>query len=260
MKFPFLGIRIDDISKEELLKQYSLDIDQNKKTLTVTSNLDTLRLCYKDKEVREAYNLGTYSTIDGVPLLWIAKWLKLKNLKTKISGSDLGIDVLKLLNEKKGKLFLFGGKEGVAIKAKEKINEQYPNINVVGTSTPEFGYEKNEELCKQYIEEINASKPDVVFLCTGCPKTEKFFAKHYDLFTNAAYFTIGATIDFIAGSVKRAPKWMSKIGLEWLYRLTKDFRRLFKRYWLDGWFLIKIWFVTHFNKKKVDRLNDELSS
>ena len=92
MKFPFLGIRIDDISKEELLKQYSLDIDQNKKTLTVTSNLDTLRLCYKDKEVRAAYNLGTYSTIDGVPLLWIAKWLKLKNLKTKISGSDLGID------------------------------------------------------------------------------------------------------------------------------------------------------------------------
>lgn len=256
MKKCILGVKIDVIGKEELLRCYDKDIDQHNKTLTVTSNLDTLRLCYKDKEVRDAYNSGTYSTIDGVPLFWIAKWCKIKDFKEKISGSDLGIDVLKLLNKKKGNLFLFGGKEGVAQKAKEKINEQYPNINVVGTSTPEFGYEKNEELCKKYIEEINASKPDVVFLCTGCPKTEKFFYKHYDLFADAAYFTIGATIDFIAGSVKRAPKWMSKIGLEWLYRLTKDFRRLFKRYWLDGWFLIKIWFVAHFNKKRIKQLND----
>ena len=260
MKRVIFCLKFNTESKEELLEQYVSFINENKKNITITPNLDFLRIAYKNKEVRDVFNKGTICTIDGTPILWIAKWTKVKDCKHKVPGSDLAMDVLKLMNEHHYSLYLFGGKEGVAEKAKEKINENYPNIEVKGTLTPEFGFENNEELCQKYIEQMNAANADVVFLCTGAPKTEKFYIKHEDMFANSTYFSIGATIDFIAGSIKRAPKWMRKIGLEWLYRMFKDFRRLFKRYWLDGWFLVKVWFMTHFKKKKVQKMMVEIEN
>lgn len=257
MKKIILGVKFDNKTKEELIQEYIECVENKKKVITMTPNLDILRLCYKKPSIRKVFNQADYSTVDGVPLLWIAKWLKIKGC-IKVSGSDLGIDVLKTLNEKSYSLFLFGGKPSVAEKAKEQININYPNINVVGCLSPEFGYENNEELCKKYIDEINSKKADFVFICTGAPKSEIFFVNHKDLFGPSCYLSIGATIDFIAGNIKRAPKWMSKVGLEWLYRLTKDFRRLFKRYWLDGWFLIKVFFMCLFSKKKIEKMNSEI--
>jgi len=257
MKKRLLHISFNTENEEELLSFYEQAIKEKKKVFTLTPNLDHLRVSYKDKVFKDVINKADVSTVDGVPILWIAKWLKIKEIKNKISGSDLSIKMLELLNKIGGSLFLFGGKDGVAELAKDKISKDYPNIIVKGLLTPVFSYETNDDLCSEYIKTINDSKSDVVFLCTGAPKTEKFFAKYYDKFDNSCYFSVGATIDFIAGNIKRAPQWMSKFGLEWLYRLTKDFKRLFKRYWLDGWFLIKIWFICHFKKKKVKQLMDE---
>ena len=258
MKKNILHLKFNTESEQELLALYNDAIDKKEKAITVTPNLDFLRLAYKNEKVKEVMNNADYSTVDGKPILWIAKWIKEKDFKYKVSGSDLSMKVLDLLEKRSGSLFLFGGKDGVAEKAKERINKDYPHINVVGALTPTFGYEKDDTLCKQYIEEINKGNANVVFLCTGCPKTEIFFDTYRDLFNNAVYFSVGATIDFIAGNIKRAPVWMSNVGLEWLYRLFSDFRRLFKRYWLDGWFLIKLWFICHFNKKKVKKLMGEL--
>ena len=249
MKRRVLYLDINTESESELLEAYKQAITVKEKTMTVTPNLDFFRIAYKNLEVRNVINAASFSTVDGKPVLWIAKWLKIKDLKYKISGSDLGMSVLKMMDENGFSIFLFGGKPGVAEKAIERINIDYPNVKIAGFLTPEMGYEKNRDLCLEYISQINAAKPDVVFLCTGSPKTEIFFEEYRDTFAPSCYFSLGATIDFIAGSIKRAPKWMSKIGLEWLYRLFSDFRRLFKRYWLDGWFLIKMWFICHFSRK-----------
>lgn len=239
-------------SMDEMIQLYIDSTNKGEKTFTLTPNLDFLRLSYKDKEFFDIINNATFSTIDGKPILWIAKWLHIKDFKYKISGSDLAVRLLKIMNEHGYSLFLFGGKEGVAEKAKENIQKEYPNIKIVGTLTPDFGYEKDEEKSLNYIEIINNSNAQFVYLCTGTPKTEKFYSKYEDKFKNANYLSVGATIDFIAGNIKRAPKWMSKCGLEWLYRLSKDFKRLFKRYWLDGWFLVKMWFLCHFKRKKMN--------
>lgn len=254
MKDYITYLKFDDCSKEELLSNYKTDIANHRKAITVTPNLDDLRLTYKNEALRHRINSADYSTIDGKPILWLAKLTKKKNFKYKISGSDLTVDLLKLADENKYRIFIFGGKEGVAEKAKANIEKDYPNAIVAGTCCPDFGYEKDEEKSKRYIEEINAAQADIILLCTGFPKSENFYFDHIDEFNPGLYFTVGASVDFIAGNIKRAPKWMSKIGLEWLYRLSKDFRRLFKRYWLDGWFLLKIINVSIFNKKKILRL------
>lgn len=256
MKRIILGVKFNTETKEELLDLYKTDIEAKNKVITMPSNLDTLRMSYKSRRVRKYFNSATYSTIDGVPLLWIAKWLKIKDCNNKISGSDLGIDVLEMMNKNNYSLFVFGGKEGITEKAVENIQAKYPNIRITGYLSPKFGYESNKELCKQYVNAINESKPDVVFLCTGAPKTEKFYYDNKNELIESCYFCLGATIDFIAGAIKRAPKWMSKIGLEWLYRLGKDFQRLFKRYWLDGWFLIRVWFAIRFRKGKIKKITN----
>jgi len=236
MKDYITFLKFDDLSPDELLKCYEQDILNNKKVITETPNLDGLRVAYKDCFIRRSINFADYSTIDGTPILWLAKLIHKKQFRYKISGSDLVPMVLELANEKGFTVTLFGGKEGVAEKAKAKIEKNYPNVRVVSTMCPEFGFEKNKEQSLSYIQQINDSKANIILLCTGFPKSERFFFENYDSFGPGLYFNVGATIDFLAGSIKRAPKWMSKIGLEWFYRLFKDFRRLFKRYWLDRCF------------------------
>ena len=240
MKDYIVHLSFDDISQEELVKCLNEDIKAKRKVTVVTPNLDGLRVSYKNEELRQFINSSDYVTIDGKPVLWIAKWCKKKNFKYKISGSDLVPRMLEEANKFSYSICIFGGKEGVADKARDNILNKYSNIQTIHTICPEFGFEENESLCRKYVNQINGFNADIVLLCTGFPKTELFFMKNKDQFKNSAYFFVGATVDFLAGNIKRAPKWMSDCGLEWLYRLSKDFRRLFKRYWLDFWFLVKI--------------------
>ena len=254
MKDYITYLKFDNLNKEEMLKEFENNIDNHTKKITVTPNLDFLRLSYKDDDFRKIINCADYSLVDGKPILWLAKLLKKKKFKYKISGSDFSNDLLELANKKNYSIVLFGGKNGVAEKAKENINLKYPNVQVKLTLCPDFGYQNDKEKCIYYINQINDAKADIIFLCTGAPKTEKFYFMYESLFGDSTYLCVGATIDFLAGNIKRSPKWMSNIGLEWLYRLSKDFKRLFKRYWLDFWFLIKIIFVCIFNKKKFEKM------
>lgn len=250
MKKNIAYLQFNTESKFEMLAIYKERILNKEKNWTVTPNLDFMRFCYKNKDLIRVINSATYSTIDGKPILKIAKWLKINDFKERIPGSDLSIDILQMMNENHFSLFLFGGKDGVAKLAAGNIKETYPNIKIVGTLCPDFGYEKDKEKSLRYIRMINLAHSDVVFMCTGAPKTEIFIANNWELFESSTYLSVGATIDFLAGNVKRAPKWISKLGLEWFYRLTKDFKRLFKRYWKDGWFLIKMWFLCHFKSRR----------
>lgn len=257
MKDYITYLKFDDLSEEELFECFKDDIKNHRKAVIVTPNLDGLRVSYKDAELRKYINSADYSTIDGKPLLGLAKKEKKSQFKHKISGSDMIVDLLPISNVHHWTIMIFGGKEGVAEKAKENIEKKYPNVNVVKTICPEFGFENDEHLCEKYVDEINEAHSDINLLCTGFPKTEKFYFKYQSKFNTGLYFCVGATVDFIAGNIKRAPKWMSKIGLEWLYRLMKDFRRLLKRYWLDGCFLIKIWLLITFNHRKLLQIRED---
>lgn len=256
MKDYIAYLKFDDLSEEELIFQLEKSIVEKNKSVVSTINLDGMRICYKDSDLRKKINDADFVTIDGKPVLWIAKLCGKKKYKHKISGSDLTPKILKLANDKGYSVTIFGGKEGVADKAKKNIIKEYPNICVKKTICPNFGFEKDETLTDKYIFEINESQADIYLMCTGFPKTERFVFENMEKFENGLYLNVGATVDFIAGNIKRAPSWMQKCGLEWLYRLTHDFKRLFKRYWLDGLFLFKIVFICIFNKKKFEKMKN----
>ena len=131
-------------------------------------------------------------------------------------------------------IFILGAGEGIAAKAAENLCQKYKGLKVVGTYSPPFGFEKNENELRFITEMIHKAKPDILAVSLGSPKGEKYIYRNLKENRVPLSISIGATIDFEAGNVKRAPKWMAEHGLEWLYRITQDPKRLAKRYWNDA--------------------------
>lgn len=174
-----------------------------------------------------------------MPLVWISK-LKNTPIKEKVSGSDLFPRVCELAAKRKYSLFLLGAAEGIADKAAKKLKDKYDELNIVGTYSPSYGFEKNEDEIEKIIEMINKVKPDILAVGVGAPKQEKFIYNYRDKLNVPISLAIGASLDFEAGNISRAPKWMQNIGLEWFYRLCMEPKRMFKRYIVDD---LKIFFI-----------------
>lgn len=236
-KVKLLNISIDNISQAEFFEKC-------KSGVVFTPNVDHLMKLQSDPEFVNTYKDATYKLCDSKILFFISRFLGTP-IKEKISGSDLFPAFYQYhKNNEDIKIFLLGAREGVALKAQEKINAQVGRTMIVGAHSPSFGFEKNEEECAKMIELINQSGATVLAVGVGAPKQENFISKYKDQFTNIKIFlAIGATIDFEAGNIKRAPKWISEIGMEWLYRLLAEPKRLWKRYLVHGpsffWLILK---------------------
>ena len=147
--------------------------------------------------------------------------------------TDFVWDVCDLAVEKNYRVFLFGGKESVLEKGKERIQKKYPTLNICGHYSPPLGFETNSEELKRSLEMIKECKADILIVFLGCPKQERFIAKHKDEYQVPVSITMGGCIDFIGADIKRAPLWMQKSGLEWFFRFAQEPKRLFKRYFVD---------------------------
>ena len=171
--------------------------------------------------------------------MWISRWYG-RPIKEKICGSDLVPDLCKVAAKKGYSVFLLGAADGVAAKAAENLKRKYPGLKVVGTYSPPFGFEKD----KTEVEHINKmlfdSKADMLFVGMGVPKQDIFIYENMHKYQIPMSFSIGAAIDFEAGVQKRAPKWINKIGMEWLYRLFSNPKRMFKRYIIDDMKIFKL--------------------
>lgn len=236
-KVELLNVSLDNISQSEFLKSFTSGI-------VFTPNVDHLMKLQSDTEFFQTYKSATYKLCDSKILFYVSRFLGTP-IKEKISGSDLFPAFYEYhKNNDDIKIFLLGAREGVALQAQEKINSQVGRNMVVGAHSPSFGFEKNEEECLKIIDIINQSGATVLAVGVGAPKQEKFICKYKDKLPNIKIFlAIGATIDFEAGNIKRAPKWLSEIGLEWLYRLMAEPKRLWKRYLVHGpsffWLILK---------------------
>ena len=232
-----LNISIDNLSQSELLKKLNSGI-------VFTPNVDHLMKLQDDVDFLKAYDSASYKLCDSKILFYISRILGTP-LKEKISGSDLFPAFYEYhKNNEDIKIFLLGAREGVALEAQKKINSKIGRPIIVGAHSPSFGFEKDEEECSKMIELINQSGATVLAVGVGAPKQETFICKYKDKLPNIKIFlAIGATIDFEAGNIKRAPKWVSEAGLEWLYRLLSEPKRLWKRYLVHGpsffWLIFK---------------------
>lgn len=212
-----------------------------KPSYVVTPNVDHIVKLEKDYEFQAVYKEADLILTDGMPLIWISK-IKKTPIKEKVSGSDLFPEVCKLAAEKGYKLFLLGAADGVAAKAAENLRGKYNGLNVVGTYSPSFGFERKQEEVDKIIKIINNAKPDILAVGLGAPKQEKFIYTYRDKLNVPVSLAIGASIDFEADNIKRAPKWMQNNGLEWFYRLFKEPKRMFKRYLIDDLKIFKLIF------------------
>ena len=233
MRMDFLNTRVDNLTMEEALVKTQKLIEENKTTYVVTPNVDHIVVMEKDEEFSKLYREADLILTDGKPLIWISK-LYGTPIKEKISGSDFFPELCGLAAEKGYSIFILGAAEGVAAKAAENLQRKYPGLQIAGTYSPPFAFEKNAEELQKIETMIRAAKPTILAVSLGSPKGEKFIYRHKDTYGVPLSISIGATIDFEAGNVKRAPKWMSDHGLEWLYRMTKEPKRLAKRYVVDA--------------------------
>ena len=222
-----LNIDILSLAQQELLEQ--LD-----KGMLITPNVDHLVKLQSDKEFYEVYQKAEWVVCDSKILYLLSKLLK-HPLPEAIPGSSFFTSYyLYHKDDPNCRIFLLGAKEGVAKKAMERINEKVGRKMVVGAHSPSFGFEKNIEECHKLVEMVNRSGANVLLVGVGAPKQEKWIMKYRSQMPSVDLFmALGATIDFEAGTLSRAPQLWQKLGMEWLYRCLKEPRRLFKRYFID---------------------------
>lgn len=235
----FMNTEIDNLTMDETLIEIDKLIRLNKCAYVVTPNVDHIVQLEKDEELKRVYENASLILADGKPLIWISNFYKTP-IKEKISGSDLFPKVCDLAAKKGFTMYLLGAAEGVAAKAAKNLMQKYKGLNIVGTYSPPFGFEKDKKELDKIKDQIQKVHPDILVVGLGCPKQEKFMYHHCKELGVPISFGLGASIDFEAGNIKRAPKWMSEHGLEWLYRITQDPKRLAKRYLVDDMKIIGI--------------------
>lgn len=240
-RMKFLNTEVDNVTLEESLEIIEGYIVEKKPRYVVTPNVDHIVKIEEDDEFKIIYKNADLILTDGMPLIWISKWLK-KPIREKVSGSDLFPKVCELASNRGYKIFLLGAGDGVALEAAKNLKNKYRGLDIVGTYSPSYGFEKKEEEIEKIIEIINKAKPDVLAVGLGAPKQEKFLYKYKNRLNVPVSLGIGASIDFEAGNVNRAPRWMQKSGLEWFYRLCKEPKRMYKRYLIDDMKIIKLFF------------------
>ena len=211
--------------------QNNLEILPNKKLLINTINAHSYNTALKDSLFAEALTKGDVLIPDGASIVMACKWLKAKSQpKERIAGWDLFVYEMEKLNERGGKCFFMGSSEKVLALIRAKAAEVYPNITVE-TYSPPYKPEFTDDDNKTIIDAINNAKPDLLWIGMTAPKQEKWAYTHWnELDINCHCGTIGAVFDFFAGTVERAPIWWQEHSLEWLYRLLKEPKRMWRRY------------------------------
>lgn len=226
-KVAMLNVDIQSLTQQELLKR--LD-----KGVLITPNVDHLVKLQKDKDFYDVYQKAEWVVCDSKILYLMSKLLK-EPLPEAIPGSSFFTAYYMYhKNDRNCKIFLLGAAEGIAEKAMKNINEKVGRRIVVGAHSPSYGFEKNEQECEELVRIVNESGANVLLVGVGAPKQEKWIMKYRDRMPGVDVFmALGATIDFEAGTLKRAPKVWQRCGMEWLYRVIKEPKRLFKRYFVD---------------------------
>ncbi len=223
-----LNTSVDNIALADLLEKLRSG------GVVYTPNVDHLVKLQRDAEFYQIYKTADYRICDS-QILYLASRFLGQPIVEKISGSDLFPAFYRYYqSDETVRIFLLGASEGVAQRALEQINQTVGRDMVVQAHSPSFGFEKNEQECLDIIDLINASGANVLAIGVGAPKQEKWIFQYRDQLTSIKTFlAIGATIDFEAGNIARSPKWASTVGLEWLYRLICEPKRLWKRYLID---------------------------
>jgi N-acetylglucosaminyldiphosphoundecaprenol N-acetyl-beta-D-mannosaminyltransferase len=224
------GLSIDRLTRPEALRHVADLVSAGDGGFVVTPNIDHVVMAQRDSRLLQAYERAGLSLADGKPLLWMARALGMP-LPEKISGSDL-LDPLMAMAAAKGwRVFFFGSTRDVSAEAERRLTLRHPGLRVVGRDCSHWNPGGDAAATQSPVTRaIRASRADLVVVALGSPKQEIWMSRHEHEIAPAVALGLGASLDFAAGAVRRAPAWMSRAGFEWLFRLIQEPRRLAYRY------------------------------
>ena len=227
------GVELHAITEAQCIEHVLTSIAQGRGGSVVTPNLDIIRRCTQDLQFATLVSEADLVVADGTPLIWASK-LAGTPLPQRIAGSDL-IRSLTAAAAKAGRsIFLLGGDPGMAERAAGVLKTASPSLNVAGHYCPPFGFEKDPAEMDKIAALLAAARPDIIWVGLGSPKQENLINRLRDTLPAAWWLGVGISFSFLAGNVRRAPKLVQKLGLEWAHRLVQEPKRLFRRYLIDG--------------------------
>ncbi|HTN52308.1 MAG TPA: WecB/TagA/CpsF family glycosyltransferase [Anaeromyxobacter sp.] len=235
------AVPIDQVTFAGALEAIEALVARRRGGVVVTPNVDHVVIAERLPGFRAAYAAADLSLADGKPIVWASHLLGAP-LPEKISGSDLVLPLMDLAAARGWRVFLLGAGPGVGEAAAGRLRLER-RVNVVGTAAPRISLEPGAiDESEAAILSLRAADPQLVLVAFGAPKQELWMHRHRDRLAPAVLLGVGASLDFVAGRVRRAPRWVSRAGLEWLWRLLREPRRLWRRYLVeDPRFLAVLW-------------------
>jgi len=236
-RIEMFGVKIDPLRMDEAVGQVLAWASEPvaRCRYVVTPNVDHVVMLQEHAGLKAAYRDAGLVLVDGAPVLWSSRLLH-RPVPERVAGSDLVPALFSAANDRQPlRIFLLGAGPGVADRAMENIERRWPAVEVVGTYSPPLGFERDAAENESILSRIAEASPDVLIVGLGAPKQELWVHQHRERIDARVALCVGATIDFLAGEKARAPLWMQRVGLEWLYRVASEPKRLLKRYAKDAW-------------------------
>jgi len=227
-----LGVAIDRVTMAQALDRAEALMGGSRPAQLLTPNVDHLMRCRRDPLLRAAYEAGELVVADGMPLVWAARYLGTP-LPERVAGSDLTPLLCGRAAEGGYPVFLMGGLPGAAEGAARVLRARHPDLLLAGVECPPIGFERDAALERALLDRIRTSRPALLVVALGSPKQEVWIHRHKERLGVPLSIGVGATLDFMAGLVRRAPRLFQKTGLEWFWRLLTEPRRLWRRYLVD---------------------------
>lgn len=235
-KIKILGVGFADLGVEGSADYIFRLLEKPGFHYVFTPNSEMVMAAENDKEFENILNSADLLTADGIGIIYASKILGRK-ISERAAGYDISLKLIEKMADPGKTLYLFGAAPGIAETAASKLKEKYPGLIIAGLHD---GYFDSEEE-KKIIADINEKKPDVLFVCLGCPKQEKWIYANKDKLNVKVAMGLGGCLDVYAGNVKRAPDIFIKLGLEWFYRLMKEPKRFFRMLALPKFMIKVIW-------------------
>jgi N-acetylglucosaminyldiphosphoundecaprenol N-acetyl-beta-D-mannosaminyltransferase len=223
------GLAFNRLSEDQVVEWIVRALKHGQGGWVVPANIDVCQQISRDRAARELVRGASLVVADGMPLVWAAR-LRGDPLPERVTGSFLIFRLTAAAAQNGKSIYLLGGKPGVPERAAAELTRRYPGLLVAGTDAPPVGFDHQPDELAAVRARLEEARPDIVYVGLGFPKQERVIAALAPGLPTAWFISCGAAIPFAAGELRRAPHWMQRLGLEWLYRLISEPRRLFRRY------------------------------
>ena len=227
-KFEILNVKVSVINLLEASQRIGDWIQQKRKAYVCVVPVSTVMECQDNENYRNVVNAADMATPDGMPVVWYARFYGFKNV-SRTYGPDLMLRLCAIGQSSGWKHYFYGATPEVLAQLEFKLKEKFPTIKILGRCAPPFRKEAEMER-EEFLEEVNRLQPDILWVGLGSPKQDFWMYKHRDKLDVPVMIGVGAAFDFLSGRKHQAPKWLQKMGLEWLFRLASEPQRLWKRY------------------------------